>query len=587
MNLSKFLGVRFFDSLIEKGRKRTALLENNKQQRAVRMLQTSAHRAVVDVLEKRQLLTAVIGDAGFETVPVGNDYSYDPTGSAWTFSGNSGLTGNDSGFTFSNSGAPEGSQVAFVQETGNASQSITGWNAGIYQLSFDSAQRGSGNNGGQDFEVLLDGAVLGSFTPSSSSYSTLTTPQFSIPTSGSSHTIEFLGLDTAGGDNTAFVDDVVLTPITAPTVGDLGFENVGVGSGYAYNPSGSAWTFSGSSPDGSGITGNNSPFTGSNPLAPQGSQVAFIQETGSISQSIPSWGTGTYQLSFSSAQRGDNNNTGEDFEVLVDQAVVGSFMPGSSSYQTLTTPTFSITTAGTHTIEFLGVDTAGGDNTALIDNVQLVSAPVLPTIGDPSFAAPAQGSGSAAFSYDPSESAWAFSGSSPSGSGLTGNDSPFTNGNPDAPVGSQVAFVQETGTLSQSVYWPTGTYQISFTAAQRANDNNGGEDFQVLVDGVAIGTFDPISTDYQTYTTPAFGVASGPHTIQFVGIDSATGDNTAFLSQVQVNAVSTATPWTGTAVGGATGGVTQTRLGISASPVMEPSLTTARIIPTTAKTLIV
>ena len=52
-------------------------------------------------------------------------YQYNPGGAPWTFAGNSGLTGNASGFTGSNPNAPEGSQVAFVQTTGSMSQPMT------------------------------------------------------------------------------------------------------------------------------------------------------------------------------------------------------------------------------------------------------------------------------------------------------------------------------------------------------------------------------------------------------------------------------------------------------------------------------
>ena len=48
-------------------------------------------------------------------------------------------------------------------------------------------------------------------------------------------------------------------------------------------PTGSPWSFTGTS----GISSNNSGFTSGNPNAPQGTQVAFLQQYGSISQSVP------------------------------------------------------------------------------------------------------------------------------------------------------------------------------------------------------------------------------------------------------------------------------------------------------------
>ncbi len=64
---------------------------------------------------------------------------------------------------------------------------------------------------------------------------------------------------------------------------------------------------------------------------------------------------------------------------------------------------------------------------------------------DPGFEDPPQGTGSSAYQYNPTGSAWSFSGTA----GLAGNGSAITSGTPDAPQGSQVAFIQKTGTISQ------------------------------------------------------------------------------------------------------------------------------------------
>ena len=135
----------------------------------------------------------------------------------------------------------------------------------------------------------------------------------------------------------------------------------------------------------------------------------------------------------------------------------------------------------------------------------------------------------------PTGSAWSFSGAA----GLAGNGSGFTSGNPNAPQASQVAFLQETGTISQAVnFAAAGTYQISFSAAQRANFGTSNEKVQVLVDGTVVGTITPASTSYATYTTASFNVTAGSHTITFVGVDPSGADYTAFLDQVSINNVS-------------------------------------------------
>ena len=226
-------------------------------------------------------------------------------------------------------------------------------------LTFDAAQRGNYQASQQDFEVLIDGTVISTFTPSSTSYLSYSTATFTV-TAGS-HTIKFQGLDSAGGDNTAFVDAVTLA--SRPAIGDPGFEQVQVGAGhYQYRPTGSPWTFAGSS----GLAANNSAFTSGNPPAPQGTQVAFLQTTGSFTQTVTGWAAGSYVLTFDAAQRGNYQASHQDFEVLVDGTVISTFTPSSTSYLSYSTATFTVT-AGSHTIKFQGLDSAGGDNTAFVE----------------------------------------------------------------------------------------------------------------------------------------------------------------------------------------------------------------------------
>ena len=145
---------------------------------------------------------------GFETPNVGTGaFAYRPAGSAWTFSGNTGVSGNGSGFTAGNPNAPQGTQVAFLQTTGSFSQSVT-LAAGTYSLTFAAAQRGNVQASSQTFQVLVDGMVVGTFTPAGTSYSTLTTNSFTV--AAGAHAVRFVGLDPNGGDNTAFIDNVQL-----------------------------------------------------------------------------------------------------------------------------------------------------------------------------------------------------------------------------------------------------------------------------------------------------------------------------------------------------------------------------------------
>lgn len=133
-------------------------------------------------------------------------FAYDPTGSAWTFTGSAGISGNGSGFTALNPNAPQGSQVAFLQSVGSSiSQTVT-LAAGTYYVDFWAAQRVQWQSGLQDSELLIDGNVVGAFTPAAGGfYQFFSTP---ITVGAGTHTITFQGLDTAGGDNTVFIDVV-------------------------------------------------------------------------------------------------------------------------------------------------------------------------------------------------------------------------------------------------------------------------------------------------------------------------------------------------------------------------------------------
>ena len=102
-------------------------------------------------------------------------------------------------------------QVAFIQG-GSASvisQSIFVSQAGQVQVMLQAAQRGNccGQGGSaQDFEVLIDNTSLGVFRPSGTSYEDVIAAVSGV-TAGA-HTLKLVGRDSAGGDNTVFIDNV-------------------------------------------------------------------------------------------------------------------------------------------------------------------------------------------------------------------------------------------------------------------------------------------------------------------------------------------------------------------------------------------
>jgi len=475
-------------------------------------------------------------DPGFETPAVGTGaFQYDPSGSGWTFTGTAGLAGNVSGFTVDNANAPQGNQVAFVQYTGSISQAVTfplGTNASsdpafeynsTYDISFSAAQRGGDYQASsQTFQVLVDGTVVGTFNNlSGTNYSTLTTANFT--TDYGSHTITFQGTDLNGGDNTVLIDQVSINPLPiGPS--DPAFQVPLVGTfGYEYQPASSPWTFSSSA----GLTGTDSLFTNGNGAPPGDAQVAFLQAVSSMSQNV-TFAAGTYTLSFFATQRLNYQASLQTFEILLDGNVIGTFnnVPASYYFQQFASPSFAVT-AGVHNLVFQATDLYGGDNTIFL--AALVVNPIIVGPSDPDFALPTLGYG--ASQSNPAASPWTFSGSA----GVASNYSAYTSANPLAPAGNQVAYLQGTASISQNMAFPFGTYEISFSAAQRANDQNSTETFEVLVDGNVVGTFNNLmNTTYTPLTTPSFVVGTGSHTITFLGTNQNGGNNTVLLDEVAI-----------------------------------------------------
>ncbi|OAI40494.1 hypothetical protein AYO40_00745 [Planctomycetaceae bacterium SCGC AG-212-D15] len=518
------------------------------------MTDADGNVTVYDYNSLRQLVgtyvyasAAWLQDSYFQTPYVGtgsySDFQYDPTGTAWTYTSGAGVAGNGSGFTSGNPNAPYGSQVGFLQSyngaSGSISQSVNFTVGGYYNLSFMAAQRGNTQPGGnQTIDVYVDGNLVGTTTPSGTDYSTYSTGLFAV--SAGLHTITFQGTNTTG-DSTAFVDGVRATLVQTttftqpPAVQDAGFEDPSVGtntySAYQYDPTGTAWSYASNA----GVAGNGSGFTSGNPNAPEGTQVGFLQSyngaSGSISQSIDFTTTGSYDLAFMAAQRANVQPGGnQTIDVLVDGSLVAAITPTGTNYGTYATGQFAITTAGMHTITFEGAST-GSDSTAFIDSVWLTLAQN--GVQEPSFEDPNVGTNTfSAFTYNPPGTAWIYTG----GAGVAGDQSGFTNGNPNSPNGTQVGFLQENGAATQAVDIATaGYYSLSFLAAQRqfSQQPGGPQIIEVLVDGNVVGTIRPVGTDYMTYSTGVFSLTAGVHAITFQGMNTS-GDSTAFIDSINL-----------------------------------------------------
>ena len=188
--------------------------------------------------------------------------------------------------------------------------------------------------------------------------------------------------------------------------------------------------------------------------------------------------------------------------------------------------------AGTNNFTVRVTDTAGAGAFALL-TIKVNG------LLNPGFEVPA----TSTYIYNPSGGGWTFTAQSgANGSGVTANNSAFSSGNTNAPEGAQCAFLQGISTISQAVsgFIPGAKYNVTFAAAQRAYSSaNGGQTWQVRIDGTIIGTFIPLAnaTNYVDYTTN-FTATATTHILKFVGTDLHGGDNTVFLDNVRLTFVS-------------------------------------------------
>ena len=143
------------------------------------------------------------------------------------------------------------------------------------------------------------------------------------------------------------------------------------------------------------------------------------------------------------------------------------------------------------------------------------------------------------YQYNPSGASWTFTAQSGNnGSGITANGSLFNSSNPNAPEGSQVAFLQSISTISQAIsgFVPGAKYSITFSAAERAGQyQHGGQTWNLKVDSSVIASYNPpaTATSYVDYTTN-FTATATTHTLSFAGTDLVGGDNTVFLDNVRI-----------------------------------------------------
>ena len=108
--------------------------------------------------------------------------------------------------------------------------------------------------------------------------------------------------------------------------------------------------------------------------------MAFLQGGDSSISQVVNLAAGTYVIALSAGQRPGNQQT---FQVKVDGAVVATVTPsGAVAFATYATSPFTVT-AGAHTIQLVGLNPLGGDNTAFVDQIQILDPSQVGIINPP------------------------------------------------------------------------------------------------------------------------------------------------------------------------------------------------------------
>jgi hypothetical protein len=165
------------------------------------------------------------------------------------------------------------------------------------------------------------------------------------------------------GSSRAGTIDVLNNSFESPAYGNGGYQYLG---GLV-----DSWTYGG----GSGVANENSPWFAGTP--PDGNQAAFCQQTScSISQTISGFTVGdSYTVSFYEAGR--PGYSAEPIEVMLGGVDLGTFTPGSLSFNEVTTGPMDANNT-TMTLEFLGGNSSGNDWDTALDLVTIQSVSSVP-----------------------------------------------------------------------------------------------------------------------------------------------------------------------------------------------------------------
>jgi hypothetical protein len=254
---------------------------------------------------------------------------------------------------------------------------VTPWASGSLYLSWVA----SGNSTSYAVKRSLNG---GAYSSVSTSQTALTFIDSGLTnyTSVYCYKVEDVLNGVASTDSVAVCNTPTANFLTIP---NFSFETPSVQSAlWATGPSSlpsstASWTFVGSSGASSGnVSGisfnNTGTWTRGNGNAPNGSQVGYIVQGGSIAQTLSGFTPGnTYSVVVSASERQLTNTVANPFQITVNGTAVGSFAPLQSiGYYRDYSASFTATASS---LSFALVGTGSNSTSAvLLDNIRIISA---------------------------------------------------------------------------------------------------------------------------------------------------------------------------------------------------------------------
>jgi hypothetical protein len=153
----------------------------------------------------------------------------------------------------------------------------------------------------------------------------------------------------------------------------------GIPGNYAYPGASGPATFAGWTYDGgAGLIntsgGSNAWYGNSPPSGSDGIQFAFVQGSGTLSQTFISSVAGSASINWLAGGRPDFGpyNGAQQYDVFLNSSPIGTFSTTSGQAFAVTTGT-GLLTVGSNTLSFKGAGL--GDNTAFVDDVNVAAVP--------------------------------------------------------------------------------------------------------------------------------------------------------------------------------------------------------------------